>query len=136
MQNSMIKLNSGQLRKAMKSAFAGFVVTVVFVAVSSLLIWKEALPEGVTKELSIACMTVGAMASGRLAAGKGRGLLKGISGGIGYMIIAIAVGLYRQQTDYFDLDFLRFLICVMAGSAFGGIISTGKRNKKQHFRRK
>ena len=122
--------HKGQIKRIMIGALVGHIISILFLTISSVLIYKGTVPESVSKELALACMIVGAIVSGRSAAGEGRGVLSGIWGGLGYIAIAAVIGLYRTQTDYFDLDFIRFLIASMAGSAFGGIISTGKKNKK------
>jgi len=126
----------GRIKGLLIGAALGHAITSILLILSAVLIWKGAIPENVSKELSLACLIVGSMIAGRAAAGEGRSIALGVLGGAAYLLMATIIGLYRTQTDYFDLDYVRFLIAIAAGSAFGGIISTGKKNKKRISRRK
>ena len=62
-----------------------------------------------------------------------RGNTVSLAGGVAAAAAAV-IGAVQQQLDYFDRDYLRFLICALCGGAFGGIISTGKKTKNRRKR--
>ena len=95
-------------------------------------VWKAVLPEELMRELALCSVGIGAMVSGA-GAGKGRGVLGGIAGGLGWMAVSTLVSLYRVQLDCFDINWLRYVICAIAAGAFGGVISTGKKPKNKSY---
>lgn len=124
-------------KKIAKAALVGNMVTLILLAVCAVAIWKGAIPESVAGDLALGAAFAGAIVSGAVtAAGEGSAVLPGLLGGLGFLILVIVAGLYREQFDFFDTTFLKTAICALAGGTFGGIISTSKKNKKRSFRNK
>lgn len=124
------------VKKMLTAGIVGNGVTMLLLAVCAVGVWRGNLPESAMKDLALGAAVAGAIVSGCWMSGKGRGALHGLLGGCGFLLLAAVAGLYREQLDFFDRDFIRLVICAAAGGGFGGVISTGKRNKKRSARAK
>ena len=120
-------------KRLLAAAAAGTAATVAVLAVFAVLIWRGQLPEDLSGDLALGAAFAGGITAG-ITAGKGRGALSGFLGGAAFAAAAAVIGAVQQQLDYFDRDYLRFLICALCGGAFGGIISTGKKTKNRRKR--
>jgi putative membrane protein (TIGR04086 family) len=120
-------------RKGLSAALIGTVASLVLLEIFAFLIWRGTVPESMMRELALAAAFGGAMAAGLRI---GEGVIGGAAGGLAYLIAATIIGLYRAQGAYFNLDYIRLAIASLAAGAFGGIISTGKKNKKRLFHKK
>ena len=125
----------GLWKKAFKAAAVGNLVSLLLLLLCAWMVWRGTVPESVMRDLALGAVLLGAAAAGAMtAAGEGGALLCGAMGGGAYLLVITVIGLYREQGAFFDLDYLRFVVCSGAGSVFGGIISTGKKNKRRKFR--
>ena len=136
MHTDFVKNKSRSIVKLLiNAAFFGNLVSLLLLAACSMLLWRGDIPEGISNDLVLGAAFAGSITAGLIASsGEGKGAISGILGGLSYLVIVAAIGMYREQTSYFDLNFLKLVICAAAGSIFGGIISTGKKPKKRKKR--
>ena len=123
------------IKNAAWAAVLGHVAVVVLLGICAALIWHDLIPEEMMAECTIGAVLIGGIAAGLcMASREGRGAVNGLSGGLAFLVLLSAIGMYREQLTFFDLDYIRCIICSLTGGTFGGIISTGKKNKKGGLR--
>ncbi len=123
--------NKKTMKKALFAALLGNAVSVAVLYACSILLWQGNLPETLLSEYVLGATFAGAIASGAAFAKGDKSLVKGALGGIMYITLLTLISIYRAQADVFDTDYLKILICSIAGGAFGGIMVIGKRTKKR-----
>ena len=123
--------------KCLLAALTGALASLAALAVCAVGIWQGRLPEDVSGELVLgAAMLGGAAAGAAMPRGEGRAILRGLAGGACFLVLFTLTGAACSGADSFGLDWLRTAICALAGGAFGGVISTGKKNKNARSGRK
>ena len=138
-KNKINALDKKVIKRLAVGAIVGNMVTALLLFGTAIAIWKGTLPEDTAAEASMLCVMLGAMASGRMTAGKGRGGWYGFIGGMAWLTAATLIAFYREQMACFSLDYIKYAICAIAGGGFGGVISTGstgKKNKKNFLRKR
>ncbi len=123
------------IKDAAWAAVLGHAAAVVLLGICAALIWRNLIPEELMAECTIGAVLIGGIAAGLcMASREGKGAVNGLSGGLAFLVLLSAIGMYREQLTFFDLDYIRCGICSLTGGTFGGIISTGKKNKKGRLR--
>ncbi|MGE4354011.1 MAG: TIGR04086 family membrane protein, partial [Oscillospiraceae bacterium] len=90
--------NQSILKKLLKAAFFGNLVTLLFLAACAMLLWKGDIPESISKDLILGAAFAGSIPAGIVAsAGEGNGSIPGVLGGLSYLVVVAVIGLYREQ---------------------------------------
>lgn len=116
----------------------GFIATVLFLFVSSLLVSRQVLPASLRDELILVSAFAGASFTG-WAAAKRRGsgvLIAGLCAGMAYLLLLKLLSACVPSGSLFGGLSLKTAICSIAGGAFGGALRSRKKKQKRARRRR
>lgn len=126
------------LKSVLFGTIVGVILLMVLLFILAAILLSGKVSHGMEEILAIVCLVVSGIISGICGAKKrGRGVITtGACSGIGMLIVIIIVRLLTKGSASESINLSKIIIALVAGSAFGGVVSTKQFRKNSQLRKR